>query len=256
MSSTRLKAFGLSFLAMLGLTAFGAAGAQAEFLVFHPGATFAQVGLGHELEQGQPLTFKGLQLGVSRFIIPGRKVEISCGHSNITEGKAYGLVLHATFLFSNCLAHAINPMAGHQYPLMESNALQNCVIEGHNGQGDGTIQIKVKAVPKLHNGETFLLFSSLTAETPLTVIKFLPNENCNLPPMAPLKGSFVGIINQLNVAAQLLSFSTGITLLFQQDGLPGDKLQHGMVETYFTGHYVELLTTGPAGFVGVPWGAH
>jgi hypothetical protein len=259
MNHARLSAAALAILAALGLLALNATAGQAadEYLLLHPVTkTFAAEGLAKALDEAgvSPATFAGTFASTARFIVPTMSAEASCTSGHVEEGKAYGTVLHLTFKFLGCHAYNIQNVA-HTYPLLEAEKELPCTIP------NGTIELKLRAVPKLHNGETFLLFEPLAVsgkeEKPalVTLVEF-NGEFCPLPPDVGITGTFVGLPLQLNTASQLLSFTPAITLLFQEANLPGDKLLYGKNEVYFQAHATDLLLLTPAAVNHAPWGAH
>lgn len=246
MTQARLKALGLSFLAALGLMALGAGVAQAanEFLLLHPGKTFAEEKIAQESFTGE------LESELFRFIVTAggkEPYELWCRGTTIT-GTVYPTLLHAKFVFENCHTAAILEFANHYYPLvsLEEDAWL-CTVAGQ------TFETKLKAVPILHNKETFLLWEALEKGQPFATVfykgGFCPWEKVEFT------GSVVSKMNQLNVAEQLFTFDPLTTLLFQEAELPGDELIHtGGRQTYLEADLFKLKLTGA--FAGKPWGAH
>jgi hypothetical protein len=259
MAHVRLSVAALALLTALGVMAFYATNGLAadEYLLLHPVTkTFASEGLAKVLDEAgfSPATFTGTFASTTRIIVPARSAEASCTSGHVEEGKAYGTVLHLTFKFLGCHAYNIQDVA-HTYPLLEGGKELPCTIP------NGTVEMKLRAVPVLHNGETFLLFEPLLTGAkeektiPVTLIEF-EGESCPLPKDVLITGTFVGLPLQLNTASQLLSFTPTITLLFQEANLPGDKLLFGKNEVYLEAHATDLLLLTPAAFNQAPWGAH
>lgn len=245
MTHARPRPFGLALLVVLGLMAFGAAGAQAanEFLLLDPGKTFAE-------EKVISESFLGEQESeLFRFIVTKGEepYELWCRGTSVT-GTVYPTLLHAHFIFENCHTAEIFIKENHYYPLktLEEDAWVCRVV-------NQTFDTNLKAVPVLHEKETFLLWEALEAGKPFAVVQY---EGIGCPwKQIEFTGTVVSKLIQLNEVSQLFTFDPVTTLLFQAKGLPGDKLVHtGGRETYIEAALFKLHLIGP--LFGKEWGAH
>ena len=244
MARNRLRALGLSFVVALGLLALGAGSAQAanEFLLLHPvGKTFGE-------EKVAEATFTGtIESPAFSFTTPGvgEAYELTCLGVTVT-GKVLPAVLHAKMIFENCRTYYVSKFMTHYY-LLNMGKLHPCTVL------EQSFEAKLKAVPVLHNKETFLLWEALEKGKPFAKV-FYGGIGCPWTSV-DFTGTVVSTLVQLNVAEQLVSFSPWTTLLFQEAGLPGDKLLHnGEQETFVEGSLFKLLLTGAS--LDKPWGAH
>lgn len=233
-----------ALLAVLAPLAFGAAGAQAanEFLLLDPGKTFAE-------EKVISESFLGEQESeLFRFIVTkGRTYELWCRGTSVT-GTVYPTLLHAHFIFENCHTAEIFIKENHYYPLktLEEDA-RICTVVNQ------TSDTNLKAVPVLHEKETFLLWEALEAGKPFAVVHY---EGLACPwKQVEFTGTVVSKPLGLNEISQLFTFDPLTTLLFQAKGLPGDRLTHtGDRETYLEAALFKLHLIGP--FFNKEWGAH
>lgn len=244
MTRARRRSLGLLLLAAIGLLSFGGSGAQAanEFLLLHPGQTFAEEGVAEE-------TFTGtIESFAFNFTTPGlgaEAYELSCRGVTAT-GKVLPTVLHARLVFENCHFYYVTKFMTHYY-LLNMGKLYPCEVL------EQSFEAKLKAVPVLHQKETFLLWQALEKGKPFATVP-LVGIGCNGNKIEYM-GSVVSTLTQLNVPEQLFGFSPWTTLLFQEAGLPGDSLKHnGEQETFVEGSLFKLLLTGA--LLDEPWGAH
>lgn len=248
MTHSRIRPFGLILLAVLGLLALGASGAQAanEFLLLHPGKTFAEEEIESETLTGE---LEGKEFHI---LVPEKLFEITCELGQINAATVYATLLHVKILLEDCALYEIfEDSPDDYYGLPKLDKLPCKVLEQ-------PLEIIAKAAPILHENtfthkkETFLLFEALEEGKPL--IEKIKFQGLICPPESSLTGSVVSTINQLNVVAQLFGFRPLTTLLFQLAELPGDELVYAGTEAYFEGAFDEVKLTGPN--MGEAWGAH
>jgi hypothetical protein len=239
----RFKAFGLTLMAVIGLMAFAALGAQAENLTptTHAHGDFLVLG-SSALAVGVKLT--GEQVGEGSFLIPNKSFEFVCKKGIVTsaEIKAGLGEAHASVEFKECKVFKITNT--HPYILEgEITPCTNALVQPITAN---FIVLVVK-----HGGEVYLVGEPLT--NPLgggsfTTIEFSPST-CALPEAATIKGT-IGAKRD-NANSQLthtLDLKTSETLVNGQGThdvqlLLGTALSYGGNLAYITGK-VNVFTTG------------
>ncbi len=236
MSNTKigLRAFGLSFLAVLGFMAFAAAGAQGQlagkFLDLH---TIIK----EEKEEKIPLelavgtTATGAQEGKGSLLVAKLNIAIECETADVEEGVVTAKLVaevthkdkegkvivliphtagtaHATIKFLVCIVKTA------------ALATIGCAVEG------GSVKAKVKLLAMLasaaHGEVPFVLAEPLTAGTPFATIKIInaPEKFCAVTGTYEAKGSLALKVLAGHVNPQLV-------VPFTNQALLGDELLLG-----------------------------
>jgi hypothetical protein len=239
----RFKAFGFALMAVMGLMAFAAMGAQAENLIpaNHVHGDFLVLGSA-SLAVGVKLT--GEQVGEGSFLIPNKASEIVCQKGTVTsaEIKAGLGEAHASVEFKECKVFKI--ASTHPYGLEgELTACTNALVQPITAN---LIVLVVK-----HGGEVYLVGEPLTnplGSGSFATIEFNPST-CALPESATVKGTAGA--KRDNANSQLthtLDLKTSETLTNGQGThdvqlLLGTALSYGGNAAYITGK-VNVFTTG------------
>jgi hypothetical protein len=219
-SKLGIRAFGLAFVAALGLMAFSAIAAQAEDLT-DGGAAGSFTILGSAaLVAGA--TFTGVQVGASKLLVPGRNLSIECKEGALLEGKflssTEALVI---ILFKKCAALVASK---------ETEEVAGCTIT--NGKD---ITASAIILSRLHGGELFLLLHPDLGAT-FTTLEFEKEKGCALP----LKNNITGLISALDdnstAVSHLILFSQAIQKLL------GAKMLFGTFESFVDAHKTFSLT--------------
>jgi hypothetical protein len=225
MQKHRTRAFGLSLMAVVGLMAFGAVGAQAETLSDGGKAgKFAVGGLTTLAKPGVGLT--AASVGTVTFLIPARGFDILCKKGVIeaefkSESEALG-----SAEFTECSTW-VNVALG-----LEHKESVPCTVAE-------PIEIeKMRILPKKHESAPYVLFEEDGAA--FTTLK-LSGEACPLPPSNKKTGSFVGKVINNSTAEPSIEFSEEIQKLFQV-GEKGDHLKYGTFEEYIDATFKAKLT--------------
>jgi len=241
-----LKALGLSLLAVLGMMAFAASGAQASGKVLVEGLT-------------PPFTV-GITGGTDtltvndRMWLLGLNIEIACPETTVTEGllTSDGHI-SATVKFGSCKVSGTNA-AGE-------------LVGAPCTPSPNSVSFKVLALIILHEGSTKLtLNGSGGAEHKLSTkglpyILFTPpdglsftvvtnaNEECPLPESATAKGCFVGKVHTTGDQITHLVDTRGMLSLF------GCELKYGNLVAHLEADKVLALTNSAHGnHQGLKWG--
>ena len=167
-----LKALGLAFLAVLGLMAFSAGGAQASGTVLVEGLS-APFTVGISGEAHNALASD------SKLLILGLNMEIFCHAASVSNGllSSSGTGT-ATITFETCLAQGVS-----------GGALTGAVCELEN------IVAKTNALVILHSGNPYVQFTPSDGLTFATVIN---ETECALPEEAKVKGCVVAGVERAN----------------------------------------------------------
>jgi hypothetical protein len=170
------KAFGLSLMAALGLLAFSAMGAQAQFSV--GGKTLLATATGSQINSGQ-------------LLVPGRNLELECHKGAVNSGHINETGTHATgqVTFSECLSRQ----------LTEPKSPLPCFIKG------GSIVANTLIVPVGGNA----LFSP-TAPPNFAVVSYEGGTECPLPLNNPVTGNLIGEVPALEAIKQILVFKKSL----------------------------------------------
>ena len=165
-----LKAFGLSFLAVLGLMAFVAAGAQANWEVE-----------GKELTTNE--TVKVEQVSVAKLVVSAKNIEFQC--AKVAQETGLKLVAKSgtaegKVKFSSCKAFS-PPGSG---------------TESKNCNPKEPIVAGGKALLKLHNGQSYVLFEPPTEGGKFTTVEV--GELCALTETSDVTGETVFECGELN----------------------------------------------------------
>jgi hypothetical protein len=212
------RILGLSVLAVWGLMALGAAGAQAKtheeqlqpvhVLALGKGILPLSSALGSfSVNGGAPAgqTIVGAQLGSGYVLMAARDLKIECQGSALNSGVINNSTdAEVTVTFTGCVVnnHAGTPIKACQFKELE------------------TIKAAALALPILHGGQRFVLFEPL-GET-FTTVSFKPETVCTLPLNNPIKGSITAKVEgELEETVLTLVFSEAIQLL------SGDVLKYG-----------------------------
>ncbi|HWN08232.1 MAG TPA: hypothetical protein VNO50_02990 [Pyrinomonadaceae bacterium] len=229
-----IRGLGLVVLAVIGVMAFTAVGAQAQ--VSHelhlagltnpnPLASPATNSPGEFLVNlGSALlaTFIGEQLGKGYLLVQARDLKIECTGFDLTNGKINSSTdasAEAIFLGCVLLTHAGLPLEGCEFKEL------------------GIIKSSYLVLPILHGGVNYLLFEPLTG-TNFTVISFKAGQGCILPLNNPKTGSIVAKVGALDAVVQTITFGEAIQLLV------GDVVKYGALNNtaYLTGTvHISLL---------------
>jgi hypothetical protein len=215
-----LKALGVSLTATLGLMAFFASGAQAENLSSGGVAGKFKV-LGSEaLATEVPIVGAVL---ASKLLIASKNAYIECIGGTIKAGSKIknSSEALAVVLFEGCATFEDKTKA----------VIAACDILGEP-TSTGKIEAIGVALPKLHEGELYVLFEP-EPERSFATIKF--GEECGIGVKVNISGSFVGKVDNGNEASDhLISFTEAIQKLFQFNGV-GDKILYGSAEAFVEG---------------------
>lgn len=170
------------------------------------------------------------------FLVPALNMTLLCASMDITEGR----ILSET------------------EALLEAELL-GCVVlilvEGKESESktcqvnENAIEIAVKLLPKLHEGELYLLFEGDQSSEVGTVL--IEGAKCTLPEEFVISGSAVALVKEGSVeqVTKLYTFSEPIQLLFQVGGV-GDKLFVGGSEAFIDGNVTVSLT---GSHILTPW---
>jgi len=240
-----LKALGLSLLAVLGLMAFAASGAQASGKVLVEGLT-------------PPFTV-GITGGTDaltsdRLWILNLNMELACPETTVTEGLLTSVGhMSATVKFGNCTVQGTTAAGA----LIGSSCVPN----------PNSVTFKVLALVILHEGNTKLTLDGLGGEehklpknglpyllfTPPDGLTFLTvtnsDEECLLPESATVKGCFVAKFHTTGDQAVHLIDTRGMLSLF------GCELRYGSNVAHLEGDkLLELTNSAHGNHKGLKWG--
>jgi hypothetical protein len=220
-----LKVLGLSLMAMLGLMAFAAVGAQAQEL---PGAS--SLGL-YLINLGNALlaTATGAQVGVGKLLVEGRGIEIGCDTAHVVEGKIDSATdALAKLEFLKCKTYEFGTLA----------LIESCVIKGGTVANGGTVLAKALLLPILHGGVNYVLAEPQEG-TNFATVSYEPGIGCVLPLNNPVSGSVSAQVHEGVVAKLLLSPAIQL--------LTGDKLLFGTFPSYIDAEATVELTGSHSG---------
>jgi hypothetical protein len=214
-----LKALGLSFLVVLGLMAFSAAGAQAAGEYDVNGHTLTELGLSEESITGEGVAGTTSLLLVQ---LPGLHILIHCSLLHATGKILLGGVSHGTITFSTChtkINGSFEPECDPIEPII-ANVLNNLILHGSPTA-------------------TYILFEGSGAGSLFTTLVF-PEGCLFIPEEVEITGSVV--TECLTVACSTSNATHKITP--NNSGLfPSDRLFFGATEATFTGE-AELKLSG------------
>lgn len=219
-SKLGIRAFGLAFVAALGLMAFSAVAAQAEDLTDGGKAGSFTILGSAALVPGA--TFTGAQVGASKLLVPGRNLTIECKKGAFLEGKFLNSTEALTkVLLLECRALVLSK---------ETEEVAGCFIT--NGKD---ITATAIILARLHGGELFLLIHPEPGQ-PLTHVTFEPNKGCALPLLNVVSGLTSALDDSPTAISHLLLFSQAIQALL------GVKLLFGGFESFIDSHWTASLT--------------
>ena len=237
-----LRALGLAFLAVLGLMAFAASGAQGsgKVLVLRADGGLLPipftVGITGEAEKA---------LEGSRLIL-GLNMEIFCHATSVTNGSLTSSGhATATLLLETCLAQGVSSgtLSGATCTIPNIVAKVLALIILHSGNTKLTLDGSGGAEHKLPKiGEPYILF---TPEDGLTFAKVLNHTECALPEIANVKGCVVAKVSTIGDQVTHLITTKGMLELF------GCKLNYGANEAHLNFDALVSLTGVHA---GLKWG--
>ncbi len=223
-----LKALGLSFLAVLGLMAFAASGAQASgtVLVLNKEKTALLT---------PPFTASFTAAGentlTSKLLILNLNMEIFCHAASASGSISDTGTGTATIEFTKCLAQGVSggALSGAVCEIPNIVAKTKVLVILHEGN--------VKLTTSEHNqlkGAPYLLFTPLDL---LTFAQVLNHTECALPEIANVKGSVVASIDNLNYELTHLISTKNMLTLF------GSTLTYGANEAHLdVDALVQLVT--------------
>ncbi|HWM55824.1 MAG TPA: hypothetical protein VNO20_10600 [Solirubrobacterales bacterium] len=198
-----IKVLTLAVLAVIGVMAVGAVGAQGQL---PGGSTLGEflVNLGTPIKNAAT----GVQLEIGYLLVEARDLKIECETLKVDFGAITNLTDGTTEVrFLGCVVnnHEGNPITGCEFKEL------------------GTVKAAALVLPKVHNGERFLLFKPLEGVTNLAVVSFKGGQGCILPLNNPVTGSVVAKVtgNELNATTQPILFNETNQLL------SGDVLKYG-----------------------------
>jgi hypothetical protein len=224
-----LKALGVSLMAVFGLMAFFAIGAQAANLSDGGVAgNFRVEGLS-TLVKGTKFT--GTQEGAGKLLIGSKNAFVECKTGTVTaaEGLSESEVT-ATVLFEECATFEDKLNAEKKFP-----ELKACDVLGEPAS-TGKVEAKGIGKAKLHEGELYVLLSG----SPFATLKF--GEECGIGVKVAVSGSVVAkvISGSTEATSHLIEFSEAIQRLFQKRNAvtdafeAGDRLLYGAAEAFIT----------------------
>ncbi len=221
----RIRAFGLTVMAALGLVAFTAVAAQAENLTDGGKEGLFQILGSSALVTGATLT--GKSEGHIRILEPSRNLTILCGTLDFLEGK-----------FLNDKEALVKILYLECVPLVfgeETEKIAGCNLVG------GDITTTLLALAKKHEGKPYILLEG--DPTTIGTIEYESGKGCPLPLKSTIVGSVVGEVKTVGVT-QLVQFNETIQKLFQ------DKINYGTNELILDASLVLELT---GAHVGCSW---
>ena len=201
-----LRALGLAVLAVMGMMAFTAAGAQAALPGESTLGTFL-INLGNALLA----TITGELLGTLSLLVAARDLKIKCTSLDVEEGKINSSTdAQAKLVLLGCLSFKHSDV---HWPECQLKTLE-------------TIRLETLIKPILHGGLTYVLFEPIPPATILGVVSYKSGTPCLLPLNNPLTGSVAALVKSLDAVTQSLLFSETIQLL------TGDALAFGGFPAY------------------------
>ena len=214
-----LRALGLAVLAVMGMMAFTAAGAQAAL----PGESTAGEFL---INLGIPLlaTFTGGLTGTASFLVEARNLKIECSSLDVPSGKFNSATdAQAELVLLGCLSftHTGVHLSECQFKELE------------------TIRLLTLILPILHGGLVYLLFEPIPPSTVLGTPSY--KVGCILPLNNPITGSITALLKELDAVNLPLLFSHAIQLL------TGDEARFGGLPMHFNAQFNYSLTGAHAG---------
>lgn len=219
-SESWIKAFGLTFIAALGLMAFTAVVAQAEVLTDGGKAGSFQISKGGALLA----TLTGKSEGHIRILEPGRNLTILCSKLEFLEGEILSSeAALVKILYLECIALLFSK---------ESVEIP-CKLVG------GGILTQLRALAKTHEGNPYILLEG--DPTTIGVIQYESGTGCPLPLNNSIVGSVIGEVTPGEGVSRLIQFKEPIQKLFQ------DKINYGTLELILDANIVLELTGAHAG---------